>query len=178
MTSSHYIEQSLDPIVLEKAIAEANRRQETNEGLGLLGRNAGPASGNKALEIHVLGAKGELATACFLGIESQIFKDKTPKRGSVDLPPNIDVKTRSKHWMDLVVQLDDDPYKVFVHATCQDHIVRLHGWSYGHRIMKDQFKLDPAHGRPAYFVKPAVLHSMHDLRGIIHDLNRIHETHI
>jgi hypothetical protein len=72
--------------------------------------------------------------------------------------------------MDLVVQLDDNPNKVFVHATSEDNVVRLHGWSYGHRVMKDQFKGDPAQGRPAFFVRAWALHPMQTLQGIVSDL--------
>lgn len=164
------IDHHLDSQSLLKAVQEAERRQRINEALKLVGRNMGPATGVKALDIHVLGAKGELAVAQYLNLESHVFQDETPTRGSVDLPPNIDVKTRSKHWMDLVVQLDDNPNKVFVHATSEDDVVKLHGWSYGHRIMKPCFHQDPAQGRPAYFVKSWALHSMQSLKEFVTDL--------
>jgi len=160
----------LDSASLVKAVAEGERRQRTNEALKLAGRNFGPASGSKALDIHVLGAKGKLAAAQYLNLESYVFQDKTPTRGSVDLPPNIDVKTRSKHWMDLVVQLDDNPNKVFVHATSEDDLVKLHGWAYGNQVMEPCFARDPAQGRPAYFVSYWALHPMHLLKEFVADL--------
>ena len=165
-----YVDHLLDHISLVKAVTEGERRQRTNESLRLVGRNFGPASGSKALDIHVLGAKGELAVAQYLNLESHVFQDETPTRGSVDLPPNIDVKTRSKHWMDLVVQLDDNSSKVFVHATSENDVVRLHGWSYGNRIMKSCFVQDPAQGRPAYFVSSWALHPMGSLKEFVADL--------
>jgi hypothetical protein len=165
-----YVDHLLDTPSLVKAVAEGERRQRTNEALRLTGRNLGPSTGSKALDIHVLGAKGELAVAQYLNLEVHVFKDETPNRGSVDLPPNIDVKTRSKHWMDLVIQLDDSPTKVFVHATSEDDVVRLHGWTYGGRVMKPAFHQDPAKGRPAYFVRPWALFPMNQLQAIICDL--------
>ena len=160
----------LDERSTAKATAEAKRRQLVNETSGLKGRNSAPANGDISLAMHVLGAKGELAVAQYLNIEDEVFQDQIPTRGSVDLPPNIDVKTRSRHWMDLVVQLDDSPKKIFVHATCENDFVRLHGWTYGERVMKDCFKQDPAGGRPAYFVRASVLHSMSLLKDFLIDL--------
>jgi len=165
-----YVDYFLDNNSVAKATREANRRQLANQTVGLKGRNSAPDSGDISLAMHVLGAKGELAVAQYLNIEHEVFKDKIPTRGSVDLPPNIDVKTRSKHWMDLVVQLDDNPKKIFVHATCEDNFVRLHGWTYGERVMKDFFRKDPAGGRPAYFVRASVLHSISLLKDFLIDL--------
>jgi hypothetical protein len=165
-----YIDHLLDTPSLVKAVSEGERRQRTNEALRLVGRNMGPSTGSKALDIHVLGAKGELAVAQYLNLEAHVFQDETPTRGSVDLPPNIDVKTRSKHWMDLVIQVDDSRTKVFVHATSEDDVVRLHGWTYGGRVMKAAFYQDPAKGRPAYFVRPWALFPMPQLQAIIADL--------
>lgn len=168
--NTFFVDHCLDERSVLKATKEGQRRQLVNETSGLKGRNYAPAAGNLSLSIHLLGAKGELALAQYLNMEDEVFKDQIPTRGSVDLPPNIDVKTRSRHWMDLVVQLDDNPQKVFVHATCENNFVRLHGWTYGHRVMKDCFQQDPAGGRPAYFVRASVLHSMSLLKDILTDL--------
>jgi len=165
-----YVDHFLDERSVQKATKEAERRQLVNESCGLKGRNSAPALGANSLSIHVLGAKGELAVAQYLNMEDEVFQDQIPTRGSVDLPPNIDVKTRSRHWMDLVVQLDDSSQKIFVHATCENDFVRLHGWTYGHRVMQDCFKQDPAGGRPAYFVRASVLHSMTLLKDFLIDL--------
>jgi hypothetical protein len=61
--SDFFVSHDLDPDSLAKAVFEGERRQSINERMGLVGRNMGPASGSKALDIHVLGAKGELAAA-------------------------------------------------------------------------------------------------------------------
>ena len=169
--TDYFVEHVLDPRSSSKALFEAKRRQQINEQNKLTGRNSAPAFGAIALQMHLLGARGELATAQYLNLEHFVFQDELPVRGSVDLPPNIDVKTRSKHWMDLVVQLDDDPKKIFVHATAEDNRVRLHGWGYGERLMKPVFHKDPAKGRPAYFVRPWALQPMQLLKDILIDLS-------
>jgi hypothetical protein len=167
---SNFHEHCLDVFSLTKAECEGKRRQEVNEKKKLTGRNSGAAAGPRALEMHILGAKGELAVAQYLGLEPCVFQDLVPSRGSYDIPPNIDVKTRSQHWMDLVVQIDDSSNKVFVHATCVDSNVQMHGWAYGYEIMQPKYKKDPARGRPAYFVPFSALRPMPLLQDIILDL--------
>ena len=143
---------------------EGLRRQGVNESKGLRGRNGGAWKGSKALEIHLLGAAGEVAVASYLGMKEHLFKETEARRGSDDLPGGIDVKTRSKHSYDLIVQKSEDPRKKFVLVTVQDQKTLLHGWCYGHEATQEQFWADPARGRPAYFVPKVVLHSMDSLR--------------
>ena len=133
------------------AMAEGARRQGTNETQGLRGRNGGAWKGSKALDIHLLGAAGEMAVASHLGIKQHLYKETEAKRGSDDLP-GIDVKTRSKHKYDLIVQKNEDPRKKFVLVTIEDKTTFIHGWCYGKDAMKDEYWADPARGRPAYFV--------------------------
>jgi len=144
--------------------AEALRRQRVNERKGLKGRNGGPADGNKALLFHKLGAAGELAVADYLHLREFLYQETEAKRGSFDLPPNIDVKTRSRHDYDLICQLDEKPGKTLVLVTIQNKITLLHGWIKSEDAMQEQWKKDPAHGRPAYFVPSSELHSLVDLR--------------
>lgn len=133
------------------AMAEGMRRQGTNESQKLRGRNGGAWRGPKALDIHLLGAAGEMAVASHLGLKSFLYQETQAKRGSDDLP-GIDVKTRSKHKYDLIVQKNEDPRKKFVLVTIEDQTTLLHGWCYGEEAMKDEYWADPARGRPAYFV--------------------------
>jgi hypothetical protein len=92
------------------AMEEGARRQRVNEEKGLRGRNNGPRFGKKALDVHLLGAAGEMAVASYLGLKHELFKETEAKRGSCDLP-GIDVKTRSKHCRDLIVQKRESPDK-------------------------------------------------------------------
>jgi hypothetical protein len=121
------------------AMEEGMRRQGVNEAKGLRGRNGGAWKGSKALDIHLLGAAGEMAVASHLGMKDFLYKETQAKKGSDDLP-GIDIKTRSKHSYDLI-----------------------HGWCYGRDAMKEEFWADPARGRPAYFITKEHLRPMESL---------------
>jgi hypothetical protein len=145
------------------ATEEGMRRQSVNEAKGLRGRNNGPRFGDKALEVHLLGAAGEMAVASYMGLKEHLYLEKEAKRGSYDLP-GIDVKTRSKASYDLIVQKREDPRKKFVLVTIENQKTLLHGWCYGEEAMQEQFWADPARGRPAFFVPKTVLRSMETLK--------------
>jgi hypothetical protein len=145
------------------AMEEGMRRQHVNEAQGLRGRNGGAWKGSKALDIHLLGAAGEVAVASYLGMKEHLFKETEARRGSDDLP-GIDVKTRSKASYDLIVQKREDPKKKFVLVTIENQQTLLHGWCYGEEAMQEQHWADPARGRPAYFVPKVALHSIGSLR--------------
>jgi hypothetical protein len=135
-----------------------------NEAKGLRGRNGGAWKGSKALDIHLLGAAGEMAVASHLGMKDFLYKETQAKKGSDDLP-GIDIKTRSKHSYDLIVQRNESPDKKFVLVTIQDKTTLIHGWCYGRDAMKEEFWADPARGRPAYFVTKEHLRPMESLNG-------------
>ena len=144
------------------AMEEGIRRQGVNEAKGLRGRNGGAWKGSKALDIHMLGAAGEVAVASYLGMKEHLFKETEARRGSDDLP-GIDVKTRSRHQYDLIVQKNENACKKFVLVTIESQKTFLHGWCYGHEASQKHFWADPARGRPAFFVPKNCLHSMETL---------------
>lgn len=144
----------------QRARSEAFRRQALNEKQGRKGRNNGAENGELALRHHLLGAAGEMAAAVMLGMEDKLYQETEAKRGSADLPPNIDVKTRSRHYYDLIVQLDENPDKILVLVTIENRITLIHGWIQAADAMKEQWKKDPAGGRPAYFVPKTELLSL------------------
>ncbi len=146
----------------QAAMEEGMRRQSVNEAQRLRGRNGGASFGSKALEIHLLGAAGEVAVASYLGLKEHLFKETNAKRDSDDLP-GIDVKTRSKASYDLIVQRQSDPNRKFVLVTIENRQTLLHGWCYGHEGMKEIYWADPARGRPAYFVPQSALRPMETL---------------
>ena len=132
-------------------IAEANRRQSVNERDGRRGRNGGAERGAKALQWHILGCVGEYAVALALDCVEDLFKDDVPLRGSVDLPGQIDVKTRSKHHYDLLVQKDEDPTKILVLVTCQPKsATKIHGWIKASEAMKPEYWKEWVKGRGCY----------------------------
>ena len=147
----------------QQAMEEGLRRQRVNESKALRGRNGGAWKGSKALDIHLLGAAGEMAVASFLGMKDHLFKETEARRGSDDLP-GMDIKTRSKHSYDLIVQKREEPQKRFVLVTIQDQKTLLHGWCYGHEAIQERFWADPARGRPAYFVGKEHLRPMETLK--------------
>lgn len=97
-----------------------------------------------------------MAVASHLGMKDFLYKETQAKKGSDDLP-GIDIKTRSKHSYDLIVQRNENPDKKFVLVTIQDKVTLIHGWCYGRSAMKEEFWADPAGGRAAYFVPQSFL---------------------
>jgi len=147
----------------QQAMEEGQRRQSVNESKGLRGRNGGAWKGSKALDIHMLGAAGEMAVASYLGMKDHLYKETEARRGSDDLP-GIDVKTRSKASYDLIVQKGEDSQRIFVLVTIERQRTLIWGWCYGHEAMQERFWADPARGRPAYFVGKEHLHPMEALK--------------
>lgn len=143
----------------QQAYAEGLRRQSVNEAKSLRGRNGGAWKGTKALDMHILGAAGEMAVASYLGLKDALYKESQAKRGSDDLP-GIDIKTRSKHSYDLIVQKNENPTKKFVLVTIEQRTTFIHGWCYGKEAMKEEYWADPARGRPAYFVPQSALRAI------------------
>jgi hypothetical protein len=114
--------------------------------------------------MHRLGAVGEVAVAAHLGLEDHLFTETVARRGSADLPGDIEVKTRSKHCYDLIVQKDERPDKRLVLVTVQGGTIFVHGWCVAGDVMQERFWADPARGRPAYFVPKCHLRDIEELR--------------
>ncbi len=154
----------LSPSEKALAIAEGERRQEVNVKQGKIGRDRGPTAGEDALRVHILGAGGEMAVASYLGLKEFVFKEKEARRGSYDLPPDIDVKTRARHYYDLPCFLDESPEKTLVLVTIEHQEIRLHGWIKAHDAKQEQWKKSHVHGRVSYFVPKETLLPMEELK--------------
>lgn len=102
--------------------------------------------------------------ASYLNLEEHLFADQSPARGNPDLPGDIEVKTRSRHSYDLIVQRDERPDKKLVLVTIQSGQVFIHGWCVAGDVMKQEYWSDPAGGRPAYFVPKRVLRDVSELK--------------
>ena len=170
------IQVNLSPQHLALAEAEAQRRQGGNESAGLRGRNRAPATGNRALDMHRLGATGEVAAAVHFGLESYLFSEQTARRGSADLPGDIEVKTRSRHKYDLIVQKDESPDKRIVLVTIESNKVILQGWCVAGDVMDEKYWADPAGGRPAYFVPKEGLRDIYELMELLQPVESTSET--
>lgn len=101
--------------------------------------------------------------ASYLDLEEHLFTEQTAKRGSSDLPGDIEVKTRSKHSYDLIVQRNERADKKLVLVTVEKDKILLHGWCVAGDVMKEEFWADPARGRPAYFVPKKYLRDISEL---------------
>ena len=143
---------------------EAQRRQSINECQGLKGRNKGAEAGPIALRLHTLGAGGEMAVASFLGLKDEVFGDIVASRGSHDLPPDIDVKTRPRHYYDLICQLDEDPNKTLVLVTVENRQVILQGWAKAYEAMQERWKREYVKDRPCYFLPKQHLRPIQSLK--------------
>lgn len=109
---------------------------------------------------------GEVAVAVHLGLEDHLFTETVARRGSADLPGDIEVKTRSKHSYDLIVQKDERPDKRLVLVTIESGTVFVHGWCVAGDVMQERFWADPARGRPAYFVPKRNLRDISELQPV------------
>ncbi|AEX55978.1 hypothetical protein S-CBS4_gp011 [Synechococcus phage S-CBS4] len=159
-----YITWALSPSEKALAIAEGKRRQAVNVAQGKLGRNNGPAHGENALRMHILGAGGEMAVASYLGLKDGVFEEVEANRGSSDLPFDIDVKTRSRHYYDLICLLDEREDKTLVLVTVENREIRLHGWIRASEAKQAQWKKEYVANRPCYFVPKENLRSMEELK--------------
>lgn len=113
--------------------------------------------------MHRLGALGEVAVAAHLGLEDYLFAESEAKRGTADLPGDIEVKTRSKHGYDLIVQRNERPDKKLVLVTVEGGRILVHGWCLAGDVMQERFWADPARGRPAFFVPKNILNPLESL---------------
>ena len=109
------------------------------------------------LSAHILGACGEIAvgklTGMYWGGESGTFKKS-------DIGHDVQIKTRSLEWHDLIVRHDDADDHRFVLVTGSPPCLTVHGWVWG-REAKQPGYLKPHGGRPeAYFVPQSALRAM------------------
>jgi hypothetical protein len=117
--------------------------------------------------MHELGAMGEMAVAAYLGLEEAVFSESLPRWGSSDLPYNIEVKTRSRHCYDLIVQKNERPDKNMVLVTIEKDEIFIQGWCVSGQVMRKEYWSDPAGNRAAYFVPVSELNPIDTLKGLM-----------
>ena len=149
--------------------SEGYRRQEVNEARGCVGRNNAPDKGVAATRLHIIGAAGEMAVAGFLDMKDKVYGEMYARRGSCDLPPDIDVKTRPRHYYDLICQLDEDPSKTLVLVTIENKKVLLHGWAKAYEAMQARWKREYVKDRPCYFLPKENLRPIQSLKQYVTD---------
>jgi len=157
----------LNPQQVKRALGEADRRQASNEYKLRNGNRRGPTIGEKAIRAHRIGCVGEMAVAAFLGLEEHLFTESDPVPDSCDLPGNIDVKTRSKPWHDLIVPRSDNINKKYVLVIYYSGDLEIVGWiDRKDAIKKMWFKNIPGRGMQ-YCVPQEALNPLSTLKEYI-----------
>jgi hypothetical protein len=154
----------MEPIEREMARFVAGRRNEEAIRLGKSHMKHGFAG--DPLEIHIVGAIGEMAAAkaigCYWGGDVNTWKKP-------DLPDHIQVRTRTKPHYQLLVRPDDKEAEIYVHVIAEmkgrfvPSVCDVRGWAFGSECKKAEH-LRSWGGRPAaYFVPDDILHSIESL---------------
>ena len=147
--------------MIEVRLSEAERVEPRR--IGLLRNSEAQAQGLKNQKVcdrseddnHVFGVLGEAAIQKLLGLTHLPLTVNTFQRvGDV---AGLEIKTRSRHDMDLLLHFGKRYDRNFVLVTTEDQrIFRVHGWIWGHDAAQERFiqtysKKGQPPGPPAYF---------------------------
>jgi hypothetical protein len=108
-------------------------------------------AGQDPWQIHIEGAAGEIAFCKAFGIYWPASVN-TFKRA--DVPPDIQIKTRSKASYDLIVRRNDDPDYRYVLVTGTAPAYQLRGWIWGREARQDEFLAEHGGREAAWFIPP------------------------
>ena len=111
--------------------------------------------------IHVEGARGEMAVAKRLGIKWEGHVNTFKRFPDVD--GNIQVRTRSKDWYELIVRCDDPLDAKYVLVTGTTPKYRVRGWIKGKDAMKAEYLKTHGGREEAYFIPQFMLSPMEGL---------------
>ena len=110
--------------------------------------------------VHILGALGECA---FCKAAGKYWPGTVNTFKDPDVPPNIQVRTRSNHDYDLIVRDTDSDDDVFVLVTGGPEYFLVHGWISGLEAKSQEWRCDYGSYGEAYFVPKAALHSIESM---------------
>jgi hypothetical protein len=119
-------------------------------------RDAHGAQRESGWQLHVEGACGELAVAKALGL---FWSGSIGNLRAADVG-EVQVRTRSRDDYDLIVHPSDPDGAAFVLVVGTAPRFKLVGWLPGREAKHQRHWLDPAGGRPAFFVKQSWLYPM------------------
>lgn len=117
--------------------------------------------------IHIMGATGEVAFCKSVGLFKTLpngFKaypilsvnaGKAP-----DFGKNIQVRTRSKQYYELLLRPDDSPNELYVHTVQGSQFWTIKGWIWGWEAKKTEWIRNPMGRGSAYFVPEEALHDI------------------
>ena len=106
---------------------------------------------------HIEGAAGEMAVAKHFGM---YWGGAYNSWKGADLGKNIQVRTRSEPWHELIVRDDDSDDDVFVLVTGRAPNFVLHGWILGRDAKTPSWHQSHGNRPPAYFISPDYLKPM------------------
>ena len=116
------------------------------------------------LEIHMLGACGELAAAKAIGLPWP--SSVNTYKGESDLPGGIEVRHRTKSHYDLIVR-DDDPddrrYVLTLGEVADVPKIKVVGWFFGSYSGRHRYLHLPVGSYPTRFSPDAVLGAIEEL---------------
>lgn len=124
---------------------------------GALGSGRKDAHGfdGDPLEIHIAGVAGEMAFCKCLGM---YFMPTIDTYKSPDVGDNIQVRTRSEKWHDLLVRPNDKDEDKFVLVVGKMPIFSVIGWAYGSEAKHKKWLQSYGDRPPAYFMPQRALH--------------------
>jgi hypothetical protein len=143
------VEITLSPAELACASTVAALRHYSSTIRG--GRDAHGLKRQVDASCHYDGACAELAAARALGV---YWPASVNSYGEPDLPPDWQVRGRSRHDYDLLVRPGDSDDHRFVLVTGTAPSLRVVGWCYGKEAKRGEFKRAYG-GRPEAFFVPA-----------------------
>jgi len=152
------------------AVREGIRRHRYDSKHKSKPRLGAPTDPKRARWISVVGSIGEYGAAKYLGLVDHLYTETKPIRDSVDLPPNIDVKTPQGHNRRLIVFRDGPSTSIYVLATFQNNELRVHGWLNGHEAKQDKYLDNPAGRGFSYYVPSSDLRPISLLKSYLLDL--------
>jgi hypothetical protein len=140
----------------EHALATAAKRNGEANRMGLPDKHGFQGDGET---IHSLGALGELAVALALGRKWDASVNTFKRGGDVG---EIQVRTRSEPWHDLIVREDDrnEDTFVLVNGSEAPRWLEVVGWTKGLAAKRDAFLKSWGGREAAYFVPRSALKSL------------------
>lgn len=157
--SNEYVTADLSPEDESWSWDMANRRQSDSVNRGLPDKYGAAGNGQRGLELHYQGARGEIAVASYLGLpvcnEVGVFSSRA------DVGDHVDVRTRKESWHDLIVRRadPDDRYMVLCIGLPAGHTPLLVvGWIPVVEARKPEFWNDHGGYGGAWFVPQEALH--------------------
>lgn len=135
--------------------------------------NGATSEPTQALNMHIMGARAEMAARIYLGpVEWNAYTDGSV-HGLPDFQDWIDVRGRAKDYYELIVKPADRPDLAYVLISTEKHPTYwLRGWVWGSEAKNPRFWKDPGTGRPAFFVPAQELRPMHEMYDMVWEKER------